>query len=150
MDRRDYYDSNRWWEEISPDRRKVTLRFGYPDEDDELVSVDEDLEESEKKWFHIKWVVCTICDGRGEYINPSIDSHGLTREDFDEDPEFADDYRSGFYNMPCGLCKGRSVQPEFDENYNVDVKELMKSRDKFLNMLHGWDAEEYMERSMGA
>tara|TARA_B100000749_G_scaffold278219_1_gene268489 strand:- start:880 stop:1332 length:453 start_codon:yes stop_codon:yes gene_type:complete len=150
MDRRDYYDSNRWWEEISPDRRKVTLRFGYPDEDDELVSVDEDLEESEKKWFHIKWVVCTICDGRGEYINPSIDSHGLTREDFDEDPEFADDYRSGFYNMPCGLCQGRSVQPEFDENYNVDVKELMKSRDKFLNMLHGWDAEEYMERSMGA
>ena len=150
MDRRDHTDSYKWWDEISPDRRKVTLRFGFLDEDDELVSVDEDLEEVERKWYHIKWVVCTMCQGRGAYVNPSIDSHGLTREDFDEDPEFHDDYMSGVYNIPCGLCGGRAVEPEFDEDYNVDVKELMKSRDKFLNMLHGWDAEDHMERMYGA
>ena len=150
LDRRDHTDSYKWWDEISPDRRKVTLRFGFLDEDDELVSVDEDLEEVERKWYHIKWVVCTMCQGRGAYVNPSIDSHGLTREDFDEDPEFHDDYMSGVYNIPCGLCGGRAVEPEFDEDYNVDVKELMKSRDKFLNMLHGWDAEEEMERMYGA
>jgi len=150
LDRRDHTDSYKWWDEISPDRRKVTLRFGFLDEDDELVSVDEDLEEVERKWYHIKWVVCTMCQGRGAYVNPSIDSHGLTREDFDEDPEFHDDYMSGVYNIPCGLCGGRAVEPEFDEDYNVDVKELMKSRDKFLNMLHGWDAEDHMERMMGA
>ena len=150
MDRRDHTDSYKWWDEISPDRRKVTLRFGFLDEDDKLVSVDEDLEEVERKWYHIKWVVCTMCQGRGAYVNPSIDSHGLTREDFDEDPEFHDDYMSGVYNIPCGLCGGRAVEPEFDEDYNVDVKELMKSRDKFLNMLHGWDAEDHMERMYGA
>ena len=150
LDRRDHTDSYKWWDEISPDRRKVTLRFGFLDEDDELVSVDEDLEEVERKWYHIKWVVCTMCQGRGAYVNPSIDSHGLTREDFDEDPEFHDDYMSGVYNIRCGLCGGRAVEPEFDEDYNVDVKELMKSRDKFLNMLHGWDAEDHMERMYGA
>ena len=150
LDRRDHTDSYKWWDEISPDRRKVTLRFGFLDEDDELVSVDEDLEEVERKWYHIKWVVCTMCQGRGAYVNPSIDSHRLTREDFDEDPEFHDDYMSGVYNIPCGLCGGRAVEPEFDEDYNVDVKELMKSRDKFLNMLHGWDAEDHMERMYGA
>lgn len=140
MDRRDHTDSYRWWNEVSPDRRKVTLRDGF----------DEDLEEVEKKWYHIKWVVCTMCQGRGEYVNPSIDSHGLTREDFDEDPDFKEDYISGVYNMSCELCGGRAVEPEFDEDYNVDAKELIQARDKFLNMLQGWDAEEEMERSMGA
>ena len=140
MDRRDHTNSYRWWNEVSPDRRKVTLRDGFL----------EDLEEVEKKWYHIKWVVCTMCQGRGEYVNPSIDSHGLTREDFDEDPDFKEDYISGIYNMPCELCGGRSVEPEFDEDYNVDAKELIQARDKFLNMLQGWDAEEEMERSMGA
>lgn len=140
MDRRDHTNSYRWWNEVSPDRRKVTLRDGF----------DEDLEEVEKKWYHIKWVVCTMCQGRGEYVNPSIDSHGLTREDFDEDPDFKEDYISGVYNMSCELCGGRAVEPEFDEDYNVDAKELIQARDKFLNMLQGWDAEEEMERSMGA
>ena len=91
-----------------------------------------------------------MCQGRGVYVNPSIDSHGLTREDFDEDPEFHDDYMSGVYNIPCGLCGGRAVEPEFDEDYNVDVKELMKSRDKFLDQMLVWDAESHMERMMGA
>ena len=140
MDRRDHTNSYRWWNEVSPDRRKVTLREGFL----------EDLEEVEKKWYHIKWVVCTMCQGRGEYVNPSIDSHGLTREDFDEDPDFKEDYISGVYNMSCELCGGRAVEPEFDEDYNVDAKELIQARDKFLNMLQGWDAEEEMERSMGA
>tara|TARA_B100000949_G_scaffold137679_1_gene121085 strand:+ start:1061 stop:1519 length:459 start_codon:yes stop_codon:yes gene_type:complete len=150
MDRRDYYNSSRWWEEVSPDRRKVTLRFDYPEMDDSLS--EEEVEEilENKPWYHIKWIVCSICDGRGEYVNPSIDSNGLSREDFDEDPEFRQDYFSGVYNMTCELCQGRAVQPEFDEDYTIGAKELMKARDNFLNMLHEWDAEEYMERSMGA
>ena len=150
MDRRDHTDSYRWWDEVSPDRRKVTLRDGFLDEEDNLVSVDEDLEEVDKKWYHIKWVICTMCQGRGEYVNPSIDSHGLTREDFDEDPDFKVDYMSGTYNIRCELCKGRAVEPEFDEDYNVDAKELIQARDKFLNMLQGWNAEEEMERMFGA
>ena len=31
MDRRDRADSYRWWDEFSPDKRKVTLRFDYPE-----------------------------------------------------------------------------------------------------------------------
>jgi len=150
MDRRDHTDSYKWWDEVSPDRIKVTLRDSFLDEEDNLVSVDEDLEEVNKRWYHIKWVICTMCQGRGQYINPSIDSHGLTSEDFDRDPDFKDDYLSGLYNMTCELCGGRAVQPEFDEYYNSNAKELIEARDKFLDMLQGWDAESEMERSMGA
>ena len=150
MDRRDRADSYRWWDQISPDRRKVTLRFGYLNEEGNLVSVDEDLEEVEQKWYHIEWIVCSLCEGRGEYVNPSIDSHGLSREDFDEDPDFAQEYITGGYNIPCELCKGRAVEPEFHKGYNDDFAELMVARDKFIRMLWEIDAEQHAERMMGA
>ena len=81
-------------------------------------------------------------------MNPSIDSHGLTREDFDEDPEFHEDYMSGAYNIPCELCKGRSVMPEFEDSDVGD--ELKKARDKFMYEVQSWGVEEEMERMMGA
>jgi len=150
MDRRDHTDSYRWWDEVSADLRKVTLRDAFFDEDDNLVSADEDLEEDKKKWYHIKWIVCTMCQGRGQYINPSIDSHGLSSEDFDRDPDFKDDYLSGVYNMTCELCGGRAVEPEFDEYYNSNAKGMIETRNKFLDMIQSWDAESEMERMMGA
>ena len=91
-----------------------------------------------------------MCQGRGQYINPSIDSHGLSSEDFDRDPDFKDDYLSGVYNMTCELCGGRAVEPEFDEYYNSNAKGMIETRNKFLDMIQSWDAESEMERSMGA
>jgi hypothetical protein len=42
-------------------------------------------------------------------VNPSIDSHGLSREDFDQDPDFEEDYFSGVYDVPCYVCSGARV-----------------------------------------
>lgn len=53
-----------------------------------------------------KWIICPGCRGEGTCVNPNIDAHGLTREDFDEDPDFADDYFSGRYDVSCGACGG--------------------------------------------
>ena len=153
MDKRDHMDSERWWEGISPNRTKVTLRFDIPsgelacDEDD-----DSDFENRGPDWYYIEWVVCGGCEGRGQYVNPSIDSHGLTREDFDQDPEFHEDYVSGVYNIPCDLCKGRSVVPEFSsEWYDITTLAMLKdAREGFLNEMHFSDQENYMERMFGA
>jgi hypothetical protein len=59
--------------------------------------------------------VCETCRGKGSHVNPSIDSHGLTAEDFAEDPEFREDYVSGRYDVPCAECAGRRVVPVVDE-----------------------------------
>jgi len=60
----------------------------------------------------VRFEVCGTCDGRGEYVNPSIDSHGIGREEMDElGEEFMDDYRSGMYNITCATCKGVRVVP---------------------------------------
>lgn len=53
-----------------------------------------------------KWMICPACDGEGETVNPSIDAGGLSAEDFAEDPDFAEDYRSGVYDVCCAACGG--------------------------------------------
>ena len=52
------------------------------------------------------WIICTVCNGDGRVVNPNIDAHGLTAEDFHEDPDFAEDYASGLYDICCTPCNG--------------------------------------------
>lgn len=59
--------------------------------------------------------VCPRCDGCGSHVNPAIDGNGLSREDFDQDPDFEEDYFAGVYDVPCEECRGLRVVPVFDE-----------------------------------
>jgi hypothetical protein len=60
-----------------------------------------------------EWIVCPVCRGEGKTVNPCIDANGLTAADFAEDPDFAEDYMSGMYDITCRGCNGkRVVQPE--------------------------------------
>jgi DnaJ-class molecular chaperone len=53
--------------------------------------------------------VCPACRGEGHTVNPSIDCNGLSAEDFAEDPDFAEDYMGGRYDVQCGHCRGLRV-----------------------------------------
>lgn len=55
------------------------------------------------------WGVCGVCNGEGSHVNPSIDAGGLSAEDFADDPDFEEDYRSGTYDVPCAKCQGRTT-----------------------------------------
>jgi hypothetical protein len=103
MDIREYAHEGRWWGSI--DGLTATSKDAHYDSDENVVI-------SEGDTVPIRFEVCNVCDGRGEYVNPSIDSHGITRDEMDDlGEEFFDDYRSGVYNIPCGLCKGDRVVP---------------------------------------
>jgi len=58
------------------------------------------------------WAVCGLCDGKGRHVNPSIDCGGISGEEFDADPEFAECYMRGDYDVTCSECNGRRVVPE--------------------------------------
>lgn len=73
---------------------------------------DEDLEVS----IPAKYEVCSRCDGRGTHVNPSIDGNGLTQSDFADDPDFAEDYFAGRYDVQCYECRGLRVVPVPDES----------------------------------
>jgi hypothetical protein len=67
------------------------------------------------------WVVCPRCNGEGTHVNPSIDAGGLSSEDFYEDPDFAEDYMSGVYDVPCSGCGGRTTVQGLDWDALDDV-----------------------------
>lgn len=76
---------------------------------------EDDNETTEELHLPAKLEVCDLCRGEGRTVNPSIDAGGLTQEDFDEDPDFREDYFSGAYDIPCGQCQGKRVVPVVDE-----------------------------------
>lgn len=65
----------------------------------------------------MKYEVCGMCRGSGKTTNPNIDCGGISREDFDEDPDFEEEYFAGKYDITCVQCKGLRVEsmPVFPE-----------------------------------
>lgn len=56
-----------------------------------------------------KFEVCWRCEGRGKHVNPSVDGHGISPEEFAEDPSFEEAYFDGVYDIQCEKCKGQRV-----------------------------------------
>lgn len=117
--------------ESDPRTTAVDHRWWFAIRGDEAL-YDPDWPDGEL-WVKVRFVVCPLCDGRGKHVNPSIDAHGLTREDFDEDPIFAEDYLSGIYDIACNLCQGRTTIPvptnpeflrevEYQARYNAEAR----------------------------
>lgn len=79
--------------------------------------------------------VCPVCDGKGHHVNPSVDAGGLTREDFDRDPDFEEAYFSGAFDVTCYGCQGKRTIPRVDED-------ALGPEDKVLfERWHAWRAE---------
>ncbi len=113
MDRRDFV--NYYKSDTEFDEQHMTLT--YEDGEGHLIEV------------HAVYEVCPTCHGRGHHVNPSIDAHGLTSEDFAEDPDFAEAYFSGFYDETCRECNGKRVVPMPDERY-LEAKILAAKLDE--------------------
>jgi len=87
--------------------------------------------------------VCPDCNGKGKYVNPSIDSHGISAEEFYEDPDFAESYCSGLYDIVCRTCHGNNVIlfPSTEEGKKIIIKMLQEESN--------YRAEIEAERRMG-
>ena len=85
-----------------------------------------------------KYQVCPVCEGEGRHVNPNIDAHGLTWADFHDDPEFAEDYKNGMYDIPCNGCGGKRVVTK------ARIKELQQNaEDRRLAARENGDWEAY-------
>lgn len=93
----------------------------------------------------IKFHVCHTCKGKGTHVNPSIDGHGLTHEDFDNDPDFRDDYFGGRYDVTCSDCEGQRVMPEIDEDgMNPSQRRFWEQVTRVQRQREQWDYEDRM------
>lgn len=138
---------------ISRDRHSMIVRFNssiveqlwHPDWNEEIWT-EEQAKNHEKNGtsYSCCMEVCGRCNGTSKIVHPSVDSHGISEQEFAEDPDFAEDYWSGAYDILCPECKGQNVVP---------VLQLPENIEKIVN---GWyedqasyDRECAAERAMG-
>lgn len=102
--------------------------------------------------FPAHYEVCDRCRGTGKHVNPSIDGHGISREEFDADPDFEEAYFEGRYDVTCYECKGeRVVLVENDVETFTDEQKAL-----YAKLEEQWEQEaadrrvSEMERRMGA
>lgn len=101
MDRRDRMRAmGRWWNRID-ERRMVAF-----------ILVDDGESDETEVEIPIEFGVCGTCDGKGRHVNPSIDAHGITEDEWgqwsSDEQEF---YMSGGYDVECHECAGKRVVP---------------------------------------
>lgn len=96
--------------------------------------------------------VCGVCDGRGSYVNPAIDGHGITAEEWNG-PDWDDDsrqaYLSGGYDVQCAECHGLRVVPVPDlERCDDAQKAAVAAYEQHLQDVARWDDEDRHTRRM--
>lgn len=122
------------------DESKMTLTYTL---------LDDDGEEYEAV-FPAKYEVCGLCEGRGKHVNPSIDAHGISAEEFYDDPDFAESYMSGMYDVCCYRCGGKRVEPVIDNSIlNAEQKKWLKDLEEKLKSDADYRREVEYERRMG-
>ena len=92
-----------------------------------------------------KWKVCGTCNGSGIMV---LNHAAFTREDFDEDPDFEEDYFSGVYDQPCDGCNGRTTTLEVDEDNTPP--DVLKNWHDWIDEINASYQMSRMERMMGA
>lgn len=94
-----------------------------------------------------RWIVCPTCNGEGTHVDPSIDAGGLSADDFSADPDFAEDYVSGVYDVPCYGCDGRSTVRAVD--LDACTPEQRDAWESYQRARAEWRAMEYAEMRAG-
>jgi hypothetical protein len=117
------------------------------------VETPEGDEEVEVK-LPAKFEVCGMCRGKGTHVNPNIDGHGISEEEWngpDWDQEEQEAYLSGRYDVQCYECHGMRVVKvvDWDHLNNVNPK-LAKEYADYLDGEAEHERMCEMERRMGA
>jgi hypothetical protein len=82
----------------------------------EFVTEDEDGEEVVHR-LPAQYEVCRRCRGAGKHVNPAVDGHGITAEEWEDDwdDDSREGYMSGRYDVQCEECGGERVTMVVDE-----------------------------------
>ena len=99
-------------------------------------------EETEDVEYEVpgKYEVCWRCNGTGKHDHEAFEN-GLTQSDFDEDPDFREEYMRGSYDVQCSACRGLRVVVEPDE------ERMTQEQKAAYEQLQKWQAEEARERA---
>lgn len=110
--------------------------------------MEESFEEEFGKRMPTRAEVCPGCNGKGSHVNRAVDGHGISPEEFAEDPDFAEAYFAGVYDVVCDTCGGDNVIWVYDESLMTD-EEIEYVRDYQQSIWESYEISR-QERMMGA
>ncbi|EDY2030014.1 hypothetical protein GTB64_004456 [Salmonella enterica] len=61
------------------------------------------------------WIICPCCEGEGRVDNPAF-SNGFTQDELNDDPDFAERYFAGVYDVGCSECEGKGKVKVIDRS----------------------------------
>lgn len=94
-----------------------------------------------------KYEICPRCEGAGKHDHPAF-ANGFTGEELRDDPDFAEEYRIGRYDVPCEKCHGKRVIVVPAENLTADQKKALKEYHEVLREMAADDRSERHLRMM--
>lgn len=89
--------------------------------------------------------LCTLCDGDGHVVNPSIDAGGLSDEDFDCDPDFYENYMNGCYDVICPECNGERVIGALD--HEAPLKDYQREALEYIERIERERYKDALDRA---
>jgi len=115
------------WEGFDPGSNTIEVSWTRYLDDDEMTQIEgtEEWVEEEEVTLRLPAIfeLCDLCSGSGSVVNPSQDASGLSEEDFERDPDFEEEYKSGRYDITCPQCRGKRVIPVINyEGLSVEQK----------------------------
>lgn len=96
-----------------------------------------------------RYEVCGRCHGRGVHDHEAF-ANGISPEEFAEDPDFAEDYFKGVYDVQCSECHGKRVVlvPD-EEDLNEEERKVLEIYYENLRARAVYRREEAYARRMG-
>jgi hypothetical protein len=107
--------------------------------------VHEDGEGNEiEDFLPARWEICDRCHGTGGR-DPDAFSNGFSMEELHEDPDFAEAYFQGFYDVPCDCQHGKVMVVDEDRC----PKDLLEKYYHKLDWEYNYKKEREKEIRMG-
>lgn len=155
-------NKSKWYESFN--EKTMTIRVEVACDDESYEELKETISTEAYKLISpedycvtlpMKFSVCPLCNGKGSHVNPSIDAHGISSDEWDRDWDYEERemYMNGGYNVTCYECDGRRVVPEI----NTDIYHLTPAIEEIKKLIDSDMIEErsyvhmcMTERAMGA
>lgn len=98
------------------------------------------------------WAICSRCEGEGKHVNPNVDGHGISAEEWEQewDKESREGYFRGDYDVTCeARCKdGKVLEVAGDDQLSPEQQLFAKRYAEQLEERAQSDAEDRHTRYM--
>ena len=126
-----------------PDFDHASMQLSY-------TLVDDATGEEHAFTLPARFEVCPLCRGHGTHVAPGVDACGLTDSQMHDDPDFAQAYRRGRFDVTCVRCEGKRVVGAPDEAVLSEHERGLLARwNAELDARRAYARQCALERAMG-